>query len=354
MNEKQSFTLARFAMQSEARRLLPMHRVGQCLRAIVPDRKLVEIWLSSRKNKAHYRGLRTCGCVWVCPVCASRISEERRIEIGKVRKYYESNGYTTSMCLFTMSHSRADTFAVAVTDLISCYAAFTAGKGWQNIKDAYSVHGWCRALEFTHGSNGWHPHLHVLLWHFESDADKLRMAMSDRWCKILRTIDRRGKHGVAFNLTNATKDIENYVAKFGYSPEWLPEHEIGKAVIKKAHRGHRNPAQLLSDSMAGDKQAGVLWREYAAFVAGRRQLEWSRSPSPKALAGVVELTDAEIMEKHDESAWMLAQFTSVEWSRILRVNGAGTLLDLAEKNNLFDFFMWVYDVTGKDLSKKED
>ena len=354
MDEKQSTTLARFALQSEARRLLPMHRVGQCLRAMVPDRKLVEIWLSARKNKAHYRGLRTCGCVWVCPVCASRISEERRIEISKVRKHYEAQGYITSMCLFTMRHSASDTFADTVTCLMSCYAAFTSGKGWQNIKDAYSLHGWVRALEFTHGANGWHPHLHILLWTYEADTDKLRMAMSDRWSKILMTINRRGKHGVAFNLTNATRDVEEYITKFGYDPQWLPEHQIAKAVVKRAHRGHRNPAQLLRDSMAGDKQAGILWREYAAFVAGRRQLEWSRNPSPKALAGVMELTDAEIMEKHDESAILLAQLTSVEWSRILRVGGTGALLDLAEKNDLSEFFLWVYGVTGKDLSNKED
>lgn len=354
MEKERSATITRFVLQSEARRQLPTHRVGQCLRATVPGRPLVEVWLSTRKDKAHYRNLRTCGSVWVCPVCACRISEERRIEIGKVRKHYEGNGYTTSMCLFTMSHSRSDSFTTATTDLMSCYAAFTSGKGWQNIKDAYSVHGWVRALEFTHGQNGWHPHLHVLLWTYETDVDKLRMAMSDRWSKILMTISRTSKHGVGFNLTNATDNIENYIAKFGYSPEWLPEHELGKAAVKKAAVGHRNPCQLLYDSYCGDTKASALWREYAYSVHGKRQLEWSRNPSPKQLAGVTELTDDEVMAKHDESAILLATLNATQWHKVLRVGGVGTLLSLAESVDWFEFANWVYDITGKNVLDKED
>lgn len=354
MTENKSVVALRFMLQAEARRLLPSHRVGQCLRSIVPGTPLVEVWRSYRHRKAHYRNLRTCSCVWVCPLCASRISEERRIEIGKVIKHYEKNGYHTSLCLFTMPHNAGDAFNVTVTELMSCYAAMTSGRGWQGIKDAYSIHGWCRALEFTHGANGWHPHLHVLLWTLESDTGELMREMSNRWIQILDTIGRSGKVGVAFNLLDATADVEKYVAKFGYCPEWRVEHEVGKAVVKKAKPGHRNPGQLLYDSAHGDKRAGGLWRQYAENTKGRRQLEWSRNPSPKTLAGVTELSDEEIMAKHDESATLLATLNATQWHNVLRVGGVGTLLELAAGDNLWEFANWIFDVTGKNILNKED
>mgnify|MGYP000119489705 CR=1 FL=1 len=70
----------RFALQSVARSILPKSRTAKCLRIRAYQRD-VEVWKSKEHNTASYGGLQTCGSVWTCPVCSSKIAERRRVEI---------------------------------------------------------------------------------------------------------------------------------------------------------------------------------------------------------------------------------------------------------------------------------
>ena len=65
----------RYAMQSVAKDLLPNERVKICLRHVAGDN--VEVRKHLKTEKAFYSGLMVCGSVWMCPVCASKISERR-------------------------------------------------------------------------------------------------------------------------------------------------------------------------------------------------------------------------------------------------------------------------------------
>ena len=57
---------------------VPAERVCYCLRRPVPDATEVEVWRDPRHEAAHYKRLFVCGSVWMCAVCAARISEVRR------------------------------------------------------------------------------------------------------------------------------------------------------------------------------------------------------------------------------------------------------------------------------------
>lgn len=343
MDEMSSVSL-RFYLQSEARRLLPDHRVGQCLRAVVPGQKLVEVWKETRARKAYYRHLRTCGSIWICPVCASKISEERRKEI---RKVIEEVPLQPVLMLYTMEHHKTDTLATTVAALLSCYAAQTSGRGWENIKNDYNIFGWVRALEFTHGANGWHPHLHVIQWSDTCQLDMMRSEIGDRWRSVLGTIGKKYIDGVSFNLTEADKEVGDYVSKMGiHEIKWGADHELAKSAVKKAKKGHRNPIQLLWDSAHGDKVAGGLFREYSIYTAGRRQLEWSRKPNLKQIAGVIELTDNEVNDRYSDSDVLLANLTISQWHKVLKVHGVGDLLDMAANGNISEFYAWLYDICG--------
>jgi hypothetical protein len=154
--------------------------------------------------------------------------------------------------------------------------------------------------------------------------------MGNRWEAIMKSIGKKYVKGISFNLVEADKEVGTYVAKMGVQEvKWGPEHEVSKSVIKKAKPGHRNPIQLLYDSAHGDKVAGRLFKEYAEFTAGRRQLEWSRSPNLKMIAGVIEIDDNTIMDKHDEISVLLASLTIEQWHKVLRVHGVCDLLGMA-------------------------
>jgi len=340
--EQMSSVALRFYLQAEARRLLPQHRVGQCLRAVVPGEKLIEVWRETRRNRAHYKHLRTCGSIWVCPVCASKISEERRIEI---RRVIEAVKLKPILMLYTMEHHAGDSLAITVETLLSMYALHTSGKGWEDIKNDYNIFGWVRSLEFTHGSNGWHPHLHVIQWGDTCQIDMMREDIGNRWRGRLEKLGLKYVDGISFNLVEADREVGDYVSKMGvHEVKWGADHELAKSAVKKAKKGHRNPIQLLYDSSCGDRAASALFREYAAFSAGRRQLEWSRKPDLKKIAGVTDVTDGELVDRHTDSEVLLAELTISQWHKVLHVGGVGDLLDMAANGNISEFYAWLYDI----------
>ena len=73
--------LLKWALQAEARAILPNERIAHCLRQVVPIAAGVEVFHSTEHQVAFYSGLFVCGSVWMCPLCAAKISERRRDEL---------------------------------------------------------------------------------------------------------------------------------------------------------------------------------------------------------------------------------------------------------------------------------
>jgi len=75
----------RFALKSVVNRLLPDSRTSKCMvfQAPIPGAGLapVQVHKTCEHNKAFYTGLMACGSVWHCPVCSSKVSERRRVEL---------------------------------------------------------------------------------------------------------------------------------------------------------------------------------------------------------------------------------------------------------------------------------
>jgi len=355
----------RYYLQALARNLLPDHRVNCCLRRVVPNKRSVEIWRSATKGRAHYRNLVTCSCVWICPVCAAKISERRREEIKRVVSAAQDIGVRPILATYTMAHQRGETLNVTLTDITSAYAAMTSGGGWQLIKDENSIIGYIRTFEMTHGSNGWHPHIHVLLL-ADCNPDKISRDLEDRWLRTLATIGRDGRQGIACDVRVSNDAIADYITKFGHEPVdpektkahyWSMEQELAKSINKKATKGNRNPFEILAcTGVTSDTQSRVLFREYATTTKGKRQLEWSRSPNLHRLAGVPEITDQEIMQLHDQDAYLLAKLSMEQWHIVLRNAAVATLIDLAGKGDITDLIVFLEDIgagnpfTGVDVS----
>ena len=85
--------LARFALQSQAAKLLPK----ECKVVFaLSDRCINFCWCEiqhKKREKAHYSNLQRCGSVWHCPVCASIITEKRRAEIKKAIDAHDGGLY---------------------------------------------------------------------------------------------------------------------------------------------------------------------------------------------------------------------------------------------------------------------
>ncbi len=73
----------RFALQGVALRLVPHERVARCLRYPYPLASEVQVLhgRGPQGETARFGGLEVCGSVWLCPVCAAKITERWRREL---------------------------------------------------------------------------------------------------------------------------------------------------------------------------------------------------------------------------------------------------------------------------------
>lgn len=325
----------RFALQSAARELLPSERVAICLRRPIPGRQLVDVFHAPLSRSAHFGGLQVCGSVWGCPVCAAKISERRRVELSAGLLSWDGRAVLVT---FTLQHNSSERLLTLLEGLLGGYRALRSGKFWPAFSARHSLAGSVRSLEVTYGSNGWHPHLHVLmLLRSELAIIPFEADLKRQWSKVLARTGHNASwaHGVDVRFSDAS--VADYVAKFGRQSDWTVVHEVTKAVVKQGRSGGRSPLQLLGDSVLGDEPAGQLWVEYYRAFKGRKQLVWSRGL--RQLLGLVvdEKSDEELAEEKDQAAILLAQLTLLQWRRVLSNDARGELLEVAAFGDLDKF-----------------
>jgi hypothetical protein len=139
---------------------------------------------------------------------------------------------------------------------------------WRDARDDCEVEHLIRAHEITLGDNGWHPHVHVMM--FARYPDLL-----DAWQRRLMLA---WKHAVECEMgaecvpsaTHALKIStcrDDYIAKMAL--------EVASSATKQGRQGNFNPWQIAKRIVEGDERPEV-WEEYAAGMRGCHQLQWSR------------------------------------------------------------------------------
>jgi hypothetical protein len=181
------------------------------------------------------------------------------------------------MATLTIPHHRFSNCEQLRKGVSGAYRKVKSGKSWITAREGYGWVGDIRALEVTHGENGWHPHLHILILFkpgkSQQDADAFASWLYDAWA---RAIERMGfgvcsKDAFTFEPVQADHGAAEYVSKWGAALE------LTKANTKKTRNGGRTPWQILGDfAEAGKPRDRELFREYALAFKGARQLTWSR------------------------------------------------------------------------------
>lgn len=324
--------LERFALQSAARRLLRytnVSRVARCLRVRLPQSE-VEVFRSRNHDSACYGGLQTCGSVWVCPVCAAKISERRRVELLHAIERHREDGGEVLLLTLTTPHSQWDDLAEMLQCQADALRRFNCSRAAQRLNREIGCIGQVRALEVTHGrlrsiNNGWHPHYHILLFVRSGlDLEDLRRRYYQRWlraCELaglpLPTYD----HGV-------TLQDGRYAAE--YASKWGLDREMTKGHIKRGRNGGETPFDLLRAYLYDeDLVAARLFREFAEAFKGKRQLHWSRGL--KRYFAIEELTDEELADYREDDAERLGAIELEDWRRILARDLRGEVLELARR-----------------------
>lgn len=321
--------LKRWELQASARELLPESRLRVCYRHRQKQTDFVRVYRRGEGEKAstYYRGLQVCGSVWSCPVCASKITERKRQELVRVIEQHVKAGGGVMLLTLTVPHTREDRAFEVADSLLEAFRAFGQGRNrWTGLVPGYV--GSVRSLEVTHTSNGWHPHLHVLVLTSRSLTDVQRLMLSDilhgHWGTVTLRKGFAPLHRVHGLRLDDGRQAGNYAAKWG-----IPE-ELTKAHVKQGRReDSRTPWALLADyTLNADRQAGALFREFAEAFKGKSQLHWSRG-----LRGLFDLgeekTDEQLAaEVKREEDVLAARIGPADWSLIRRHELRGLVLEL--------------------------
>jgi hypothetical protein len=333
--------------------------------SIVPGRDGVDVWHSPARQKAYYRGLARCGMIWLCPLCASTITERRRIELDKllspteeihilngdkVERIITQRKYHVGLATFTIGHRRSVSLQDTLSRLLLAYKKTFGGRWASAFKNSHRIIGTIRALEITYGENGWHPHIHTLLVrdsaNTPSSTADIELDLMFRWDDATSAVGARADkiHGVDYRAGD-TNAIE-YISKMGQqvigsAAKWSVVSELVKYPVKRGRKGNVTLWDLLAEYMAGDVRSGELWIEAQSCLKGKRHMVASRGlydalgTSDEALADET-MADEPIAQ----SDTLLARLTVNEWRTVIRKNMRGQLLAIAgfgDQRALYDF-----------------
>lgn len=321
-----------------------MERVASCCRSPIPKRT-VDIIHDPAHQRGFYAGLKICASVWMCPVCAAKITERRRLELAAAVSTWRGRG-DISLVTLTLQHSADDPLEEMLDAITEAAKRFRGGKSWQALMREYAVVGIIRALEVTHGESGWHPHMHLLVFHDTQLAGRLgRMTheLKQRWSHVVAQSGRYASYDHGCDVRHTNEHIADYIAKFGREPRWTESHELTKAPAKKGRSGGRTPTQLLADYAAGDKEAGMLWRVYALLFTGKKQLVWSRGL--RDLLGLNdEKTDEEVATEQSQIAILLAHLEREQWRAVVGNDARGELQAVADSGDVHQVVNFLADL----------
>lgn len=293
-----------------------------------------------RKDEtAYFTGIATCGSVWVCPVCSAVIRSRRSEEICQACRAAEANGWGVAMLTLTMSHHLGERLAEVWNAIQEAFSECSTGRKGGQYRAQWGIVGQIRAVEVTHGANGWHPHMHVLVFFTTplDDADMARWEADwrDRWKAALakqgRTCsDRHGVNVVAVGSEAAAC----YVAKVQDDDGGERSVNVG-AELARLDRKHgrgatsRTPLQILYDfAETGDMDDLKLWHEWERASKSRRAIRWS--DKFKALCGVGDVSDEELA-KGDVGGDLVIPLSNKEYAVIVAYGAEARVLAAAER-----------------------
>jgi len=339
------------------------HRTAQCKR--YPHGKHCEgsyVQLNSNKEtgKSFYTGVVTCGSVWTCAICSSIIQEIRRKEIKLVMEWAAKQGYKAIMITLTFPHRKGQPLKDLLKQQSTALGYLRSGRPFVKIKNNFGYEGMIRALEVTHGVNGWHPHTHEV-WFVDKNADvrDLKEQLLKKWLKHCQKVGL---------VSNNAKDVANferravdiidgvttntYLAKLN-SEQGIEtkrqniDSEMAKVNAKKGRKKGRSPFEILAEVKTGKTRKERfknkrLFLEYAEGMKWKHQLDFSRGL--KKRAGLLDMTDEELLEETEKKEILNSELNVLigkePWRRVVKEEKILELLKINKTEGVGGVAQW--------------
>jgi hypothetical protein len=221
-------------------------------------------------------------------------------------------------------------------------------------RELFGIVGVVRVVEVTHGRNGWHPHVHALVFARDLDDQSLGLLLSrmfDRWAAgavrkglaapLARASDAQMVTGADLSGTA----LGDYLAKGADAARGIGL-ELTQTASKVAQATHstRPVWAILEDAQHGEADPLWLWHEWERASKGKRQISWSAGL--RDLLGIgheaadEDIAAEELGERDDTVVWITRQ----GWDSLVRRPWLiSEVLDQAERLSPSGFSDWLTD-----------
>lgn len=344
----QAHRAERYALQATARKIISaagrraglkyghdFHRTAKC-KHIRHGGDYVGVHIDKKHGSAFFSSLVTCGSVSACPVCAAKVQERRRDEVAQAVTWAHANGLQCVMVTLTFPHRAWHSLRRLLKQQAAALNNLRHGGPWDRLKSRMGFRGLIRALECTHGANGWHPHTHEL-WFVSKDVDAeaLKRDVLKQWksaCARAGLLDLNDSKQVWYFELHAVDvkgncSASDYLAKNDDAKHWGVDSEIAKSSSKGRAKG-LHVFGLLKLAGEGDRRAARLYLAYIMAMKGKPLLRWS--PGFKAEVGVQHIEDEELAEEKTEKADLLGFLSDDDWLTVRQYDAKAAVLDAAE------------------------
>jgi len=274
---------------------------------------------------------------------------------------HQKTGGGVLLLTLTMPHDYGDRLKLTRGVVSNSFRKCIAGGAWEKIKLELGIQGFCRALEVTHGANGWHPHLHVLLFTARplTEAQKARLEafFRKRWSKAIVAAGYRRpspEHGLSLCDGEGAGEYVTKMTKQGLA------QEVGRSDTKEGRAGSRSVLQIIEGyrrhRLECDRRLIVEW---LASTHGVKQLTWSNG-FRKRLAQryqVAEQLDLDIVQDHKQPAdELLGEISGDQWDRLVDFDPSfpRRVVEAAEKSGwpAVEMLLWRTAVTKYPPKKR--
>jgi len=153
-----------FILQDQSSKLLPKERVRFCLKNRIDKNKNRTVMLNEDRSKMHWGNVQRCGSIWTCPICAKQITEKRKSELIFANKKWKDLGNYLYMITLTNSHNFSHDLNFLKLSQRKAMTRFFKGRKADYLMLTLGKKFHITNYEVTLGSNGWHPHHHILIF----------------------------------------------------------------------------------------------------------------------------------------------------------------------------------------------
>jgi hypothetical protein len=363
-----------------------------------------------------FSGLTTCGRVWLCPVCNSKVMARRAIEIGAALTWAAVEGFHIIWGALTVRHNVHSKLGRLIEIQQDAWRSVMNSKPWQKSNQTRRVdhvHGVCkprcavevdvrsikgtptrvlhvhascetecdrsydtvlleegegrvgyiRAAELTIGKHGWHPHFHpIIVFRGTKEAAQLLAdVIVKTWVAGVVTaggdaIEEGAQQLRVLSGVEVYDELARYVTKATYDPSKLALETVWSQ--SKIGRGRVKETVSHWNILAGIEQGLSddvdLWWELEEATHGHRMITWSRGL--RGFAGLsVEKEDEEIAgEEVGTVEDTVAVITPAGWKHVRDTPEAlAGILDALEASGVAGMAA-VLDLYGVEWCQLED